>query len=1021
MNFFTGDVDDEQSDVLENSDDDEEEPVPEDNEDEDDEIDEDLTLSAPVKGKKRKSTKKSSSEKKSKKVKKQRNSVRRFFAEQAEIADDSESDVEESGERNAEVVQNKDVIEAVQRVERRHEVNRERLNKSAEDLAREYEERAREQVRHQQTYGRDDDVSMGGRVVSTSKQSLLPSISDPGIWRVKCRPKEELVLVRAIMLKAFDHKAKTGVLTIKSAFTTSTTGMIYIEAMAEPFAKEAISGLFGFYISTFARIPVEEMTSLFNVTFKKKPLSVGQFVRIKRGMLKGDLAQVVELFDSGMKAVIKAVPRPDYNGSYGIKTVAGNAVPTNKSKLRPSQKLFDAEEVRAVTGQLPERSRFHLDREMYDVFNNEHFKDGFLFKEVNVATFLQSVDINPKLEELQMFLSKTKLIKDDDNDNEHDNLPSRNIDDEEELDDDNKDDEDNGIMSSKPTKTSKKITSIDENENPGSNEEKSAANNNSSNNNTNLLQEIAKQLHELGGLDSISGFEDTKRTALPYVVGDLVQVTDGELKNLIGKVIGVNDITKIIRILPKNNNFHSEIDIEAHILMKYITPGSHVKVVIGKYTGLTGRVVSVNLIDGDYIAAILTDGTNSEIQCNTEHLQISEEVTSGLSSLLGYELYDLVVVNENETAVVINVGAEKLRVINHMDVIKEILTHELQGKRNTQSQRSTAFDAQQNTIHIGDSVKVNSGINANRTGTIKHIMKGNIWLHSNAYLKTSGIFVIKGRSCVLCGNLNKKANAGLSDLIIKPTVSTAKPPVGKTAHGHGGAGGRGKDPNIGKPVRIIKGGFKGLLGQIVDVTETHYTLELLARMKKIVIEKTQCVMADENSSSSSFNRMHTDMGGSTPFMGSETPRNIMMGNETPRGNYGNETPSYGNGSDTPSRTPNVHGDNFFLPNEMDNSSTPAHETLSWGNPNVNSWGNTLYQANVQQAPDFTPTSLGYSPSLASSPSSGFSPMSHTSNDSSNWSEWIENIVVIFKRGAYLGRQGVIVRIPDYVSQLFIFV
>ena len=39
---------------------------------------------------------------------------------------------------------------------------------------------------------------------------------------------------------------------------------------------------------------------------------------------------------------------------------------------------------------------------------------------------------------------------------------------------------------------------------------------------------------------------------------------------------------------------------------------------------------------------------------------------------IGYELYDLVVLSENECAVVIAVGAEKLRVINHMDIVKEV-------------------------------------------------------------------------------------------------------------------------------------------------------------------------------------------------------------------------------------------------------------------------------------------------------------------------------------------------------------
>ena len=43
----------------------------------------------------------------------------------------------------------------------------------------------------------------------------------------------------------------------------------------------------------------------------------------------------------------------------------------------------------------------------------------------------------------------------------------------------------------------------------------------------------------------------------------------------------------------------------------------------GKYQGQTGRVVNVNESDGISVAAVLTDGINSEIQCNVNHLQVT--------------------------------------------------------------------------------------------------------------------------------------------------------------------------------------------------------------------------------------------------------------------------------------------------------------------------------------------------------------------------------------------------------------
>jgi len=998
-----GDVEDDEGDEDE---DDKEVDDDDDNEnEEEDEDDEDLLLQASISTNTKK-TKRSSKDKKGRKTKRKRSNVSRFFTDQAEVADDSDSDVDEGPtERGQEQILDKDVLQAVERVEKRHEANRKRLNMSAEELAKEYEERAREEVRFTQYRGNmmgDDDIRSlpPNRVHALAKQSLLPSISDPGIYRVKCTPGKELALVRSIMLKAMDHKQKTGILRIKSAFCTSSKGMIYIEALAEPFAKEALAGLYGFYMKSFARIPVEEMTSVFNVSFKKKPLVTGQWVRLRRGALKGDLAQVVTLFDGGSRVIIKAVPRPDYKGSYNKST--DKTVSTSKG-IRPSQRLFDPEEVRAVTGSLPERQKFGLDKEMFDFFNNDYYKDGFLYKEVNAATYIQSVDVNPKIEELQYFLSKQKdnkigsndnngndidildkinkkSHKNDDNDNDNDNDDNDSI--------DGNDADDNKIIKKLPNNTSNDSTN-------------NTTNNSSadSTSNINILREIAKQL-TISGVDSIddSTSLNQKKKMFSFVIGDLVQVVSGELKNLIGKVIAVNEITKIVKIKPKSSSLHVDMDIEADIIIKYITPGAHVKIISGNNSGQTGRVVSVNMIDNDNIAAILTDGTNTEILCNINYLQLSEEVAAGLSSLMGYELYDLVIVNENETACVINVGAERLRVINHMDIVKEIMPQELHGKRNTQSFRSTAFDGQNNTLKVGDTVNVTSSTYVNRSGTIKHIMKGMLWIHSNSFLKNSGIFVIKGRSCVLAGSnrrqQNEMSNAilnnglfGIGSTVAKPTIATGKP-VHKPNSTYGSKY-SGKDPDIGKTVRIIKGGFKGLLGQVVEATPTHYSLELLSRFKKIAIEKEKTVIVGtkEGSLTQTYNEnAPTDYFNiATPAQLPNTPR---VGNETP---YGDATPAAGNDSAW-----GITGDDSV-----------------WGLGNTPSGSNSVHHTPSWNQSPFTPTIPSYSPTLnqSYSPNNVIEPVKKSVAVMSP-SEWVVGLKVVIKKGNYLGREGIIESLSD---------
>ena len=110
--------------------------------------------------------------------------------------------------------------------------------------------------------------------------------------------------------------------------------------------------------------------------------------------------------------------------------------------------------------------------------------------------------------------------------------------------------------------------------------------------------------------------------------------------------------------------------------------------------------MSILAIDGSHVAAILTDGVNTEISANVSHLQVTNEVTVGLSNLAGFELYDLVVLNQNETAVVVFVGAENLTVVNHQGITKHVQPMELKGKKNSQSLRTSAFDASHNAVRI---------------------------------------------------------------------------------------------------------------------------------------------------------------------------------------------------------------------------------------------------------------------------------------------------------------------------------
>lgn len=77
---------------------------------------------------------------------------------------------------------------------------------------------------------------------------------------------------------------------------------------------------------------------------------------------------------------------------------------------------------------------------------------------------------------------------------------------------------------------------------------------------------------------------------LSFVVGDVVQVVGGELKNMIGRVTAVNEMIRSVTISPFNSVLKNEVVVEADLLVKYIVAGAHVKV-----TPLVTIVVTITL------------------------------------------------------------------------------------------------------------------------------------------------------------------------------------------------------------------------------------------------------------------------------------------------------------------------------------------------------------------------------------------------------------------------------------------
>jgi len=836
---------------LSSDDDDEEEEEDDDEEEEEEEE---------VETKKRKSSGGGASKKRPK--------TSSFFDEEAEASEDDDDDDEDEAYGT-----HKDPHDVVKKHYTEEDIRREQMDeeaqelirlqdrrraqagrfgsgdKSVAELAREIEDRHRMQRRTVdrsildrgpsatvEDVGEDEGGPVDAPYTAVSQQSLVPSVSDPSLWMVSCLTGKEEELVYQIMNKCIALARQGRPLGITSVIAAQSKGRIYVESYSEPAVLEAIQGVRGLMIYSMRLIPIQDMTTVMNVTPKKKPVKPNDWVRMTRGHYKGDLALVKSVRDSGLKCIVQCVPRIDLT----LADLPPEEARIRRRTVRPPQKFFNAQEIAAMGKLSATRQRFPGLDIFCDYYEGNYYHDGYLLKEMTVGSMVKptSEEDPPALEELQKFRQGQKS----------------------------------------------KDSTFDEGD-QGENEGSKMA---------------ASLLDELSQLQGETSLSKTKQGAgAGLLIGDTIEVVEGDLIGLRGKILGLDGTT--VKVKPTNNSVDlggmEEVEFLANQVRKYIAVGAHVKVTDGRYANETGTVVAVEQMDGetDWTAVVLTDLTNREISVRTSQVRESAEVASGQDKLAGYELYDLVVLSgggsTNEVGVIVRVGREDFTVVNNHGIVREIRPEELRGKRNAGSNRALAVDVQGNQIRVGDLVSVTEGPHKGKQATIKRMSRTQLFLFSQTRTENAGIFVVRSRSCLLSGSRSQN-RGGASDVGASP-FSTPKSQ--HSGAGGAGAGGKRDDALIGKTVRIQAGQWKGYLGTVADATATHVQVELHSRLKKIMVVRERVAVAgDKFGSTEDPTRTQAPSqnsamaGGATPFnSGGATP---LHGGATPM--HGGATPMH---------------------------------------------------------------------------------------------------------------------------------
>ena len=721
-----------------------------------------------------------------------------FIEEEVEVEDDEEE--EEDGVMNSrmrrEMEEAREADRAYKQVQRQREARGNQFNEgSVQDIANALEERYKAQAEIAQarggTYGRaggageiddyDDDLAggAGGALGDAGRNANLPKVDDPQLFAVPCKGGEERKIVVQLMNKWRAMVRKGTPPGVLSVTHSSTKSFIYVEAKREAYIAPFLRGIRGIYGFKAKKVPILEMPTCLTIMHRSKALKVGSYVRCKRGLFKGDLAKVIDLTDAGGKATVQMVPRID------LSTLNLSAAEAKKraQQYRPPQRFFTRDEITSRGVEYEER-RFGSTSDDLMYLRGEYYDpSGFCVKEV-ATNALNHTEVKPTIEELRMFRERRDAFGGgrrggDDDDEDPDGL--RNRDDDPAAGD--------GMMDA------------------------------------------------LADDRTIASLTGGSSSETQLVKGDTVRVIAGDLLHLLGKVTAIDVAANTVRVDPLVAELAGQIlEIPAKQLIKFFNVGTHVKVVNGRYTGETGNIVSVGQEHSQYVAVVFLDQGSREIKVRLNDLQESAEQASGLDSLGGYELFDLVYLQGMKAGVVVHVGRENLKVLLQTDKATTFTLADIVSKRSQApaANRMVALDSKMRTVASNTMVKVVNGPHKGVEGTVRYIHKSTLFVHSNFHHENGGIFAVNPRMTLVCGTSLARSS--------QPTggrggagAGSMGPPAGGAGGkgGKGGKGGRFQDELVGRRVRIKRGMNKGMTGVVSRTTADHAFVELDSRMKTV--------------------------------------------------------------------------------------------------------------------------------------------------------------------------------------------
>jgi transcription elongation factor SPT5 len=133
---------------------------------------------------------------------------------------------------------------------------------------------------------------------SVSRLAAVPTVNDPKLWMLKCKPGLEKELCISLLQKYFNMIQAGSPINIKSAYThEGLRGYFYVEAYKADDVKAGCRGIRDLQWFKPVMVPIHEMVETLAVESRAKEVEIGSWARVKRGTYAGDLCKILDKDD----------------------------------------------------------------------------------------------------------------------------------------------------------------------------------------------------------------------------------------------------------------------------------------------------------------------------------------------------------------------------------------------------------------------------------------------------------------------------------------------------------------------------------------------------------------------------------------------------------------------------------------------------------------------------------------------------------------------------------------------------